>query len=304
MDKKQENSIINKVINFPEKINNVILFFIIILLFAVVIISSACVLNSKEYNYEPEYEEEMYSDWVNTNIRVLNSYVLDDNKEISKNYRIQGAYYGIANSNYFIDYKSIATFVTNDGSLIYSGEQNKATSSTNLTTYYYANNTKIKGDLDKIYLKFEYTKYENNKRTNDVVITLKEEILKLTKNEIKMDKCNTFGDVNDVISSFDIRSRKESSKITFISSLNLNSENKDKYHIDLQVFGLDKDEKIYNLIGYYNLQNTKSKYFTHETEMTNAIEIDYVIVKCRILDEVKGERVVYIKKSYSDLTTA
>lgn len=303
---KNNQTTLSKIISFPEKVNNIFLFLIVVLFFGIVVLLDACVLLPKDYNVEPNYEEELYSEWVNTHVRFFNSYVLnEDTGEISMNYRIQGAYYGKTNSNGFIDYRPIVTFVTNKGEVIYAGKDILNTSSTTLTTEYYTSNTNISNkDITKVYLKFEYTRYEDGKRTKEEYLTLKEDILDLSKKEIKMDVCNTFLDVSDVISTFDIRTKKETSQVTFVSSINLNASNKENYHVDLQIFGIDDENKAYDLMGYYNMQNCKSSYFTHETQVTNAINLEYIIVKCRVVNEVYGERIVYLKKAYSDLTAA
>ena len=56
-----------------------------------------------------------------------------------------------------------------------------------------------------------------------------------------------------------------------------------KYHIDFQLFGVDVDDKIYNLIGYYNLGNNLGNLLNHETTVANQIPIKEVIIKCRII---------------------
>ena len=102
--KKEEQSKLIKIIKFPEKTNNIFLFFIVVLLFGIVIILDACVFFKKDYNYEPNYEEVKYTEWVNPYMRVFNNYTYEDG-EITTKYRVIGCYYGEKSSNYVIDYK-------------------------------------------------------------------------------------------------------------------------------------------------------------------------------------------------------
>lgn len=302
--KKEEQSKLIKIIKFPEKTNNIFLFFIVVLLFGIVIILDACVFFKKDYNYEPNYEEVKYTEWVNPYMRVFNNYTYEDG-EITTKYRVIGCYYGEKSSNYVIDYKIDAIMITSGGEYIYKGDDAINTTSTNTKTDYLMNNEGVNsGIIEKIYYKFQYTRYENSYKGKDEVITIKEEILSLNKKELEMENCNEFLSVSDVISFYELTKKKDETKMTFVSNLKLNEKNDKDYHIDFQLFGVDVDDKIYNLIGYYNLGNNLGNLLNHETTVANQIPIKEVIIKCRIIDEEHGERVVFMKKSINDLSAA
>ena len=170
MKNNDKKSKFSSVVLFPERVNNVFLFLIVILFFGVVILLDACVLFNKDYNYEPQYEEVKYTEWVNPYIRVFNNYVYESEKIVTK-YRVVGCYYGKKTTNYIIDYRIDTVMITSENEYIYKGDDTINTTKTNTKTDYLLNNDIVEGIIEKIYYKFTYTKYEDGYRTKNMTIT-------------------------------------------------------------------------------------------------------------------------------------
>ena len=301
MKNKEKNNFIKNIFIKTEKINSLFLFLIVVIIFTVSIILQACVLPKNDYKSEPNYEEVKYYDWVNPYVRVFTSYV-EESEKITPKYRVIACFFGNTSANRIVDFKGDFLFITEENEYIYKGDTTLSTSSAYSNTEYYLNNESVKGGfIDKIYGKLSYTRYENNEKTKEEFITFKEEILSLSKKEKNMEVCNQFSDISDIVESYNITLKKDEDKNTIYSKLKTSSDSKLKYHIDFQLFGLDNEGEVYNLVGYYNLANNYKHEQNDETTIASKVNLEYVIVKCRVLDEQNGERVVYLKKAFKDI---
>ena len=316
MIKKEKNTKIKKFFTFPERMNNVALFLIVLLVFVLVVVLDACVLPKNDYKHEPEYQEVKYTDYFNPHVRVLNNYVYDVNtEEITNKYRAIACYFAYATTDKIIDYKTDALFVTENGEFYYKGDSDITTSSSYTSTDYLINNDALDGSLiERIYFKVDYTKYQNNQRTTQSYVTFKEEVLSLTKKELKMDVCNDFVNLSNIISSISMRyenieseqevdgKKVKSYSKKLYNSIKINSTYKENFHIDMQVFGVDAENEVYNLMGVYGLCNNVSDSFELDSTFTDKLGIEYVIIKCVFEDEnTEGKQVFYLKKALKDI---
>lgn len=301
MAKKEKNTKLQRFLSFPERTKNSLLFFIVLLTFSLVIACEALILKDNDYNYEPNYEEIKYTEWVNPYIRVFNNYIYE-NDEIVNKYRVVGCYFGLSSAKKIIDYQADVLFITEGDEYIYKGDSSISTSSAYSNTNYYLNNEIISsGLIEKIYFKLNYTRFENNQKTKEEYIAYKEEILTLDKKEIKMDVCNDFDKLTGVIKSYTIQVKEEENQNKIYSKMYIDSSNNNDFHMDFQMFGITEDEEVYNLIGYYNLCNNYSNTMEHDTTVTNKIDFEYIIVKCVYEDETLGKTTIYIKKAFKDV---
>lgn len=316
MAKKVKNTKFQRIITFPERTNNAVLFFIVLLTFGLVIILDACVLPKNDYKHEPEYEEVKYTEYFNPHVRILNNYVYDNEKdEILNKYRVIACYFAYSTQNKIIDYKTDALFVTEDGSFIYKGDSKITETSSYTNTDYLINNATVEGGLiEKIYFKINYTKYQSSQKTDKEYITFKEEVLELSKKELKMDVCNDFSKLTNVLSSLSLNyevieseqtidgKKVTTNNIKLKSSFKKNPTNKNNFHMDLQIFGVTKDNEAYNLMGFYNMGNHASNSFELDTSYTDKLNFEYIIIKCVYEDDTTdGKQTYYMKKAFKDI---
>ena len=70
------------------------------------------------------------------------------------------------------------------------------------------------------------------------------------------------------------------------------------YHIDYQLFGVDKDGNTYDLIGIYNFSKNYSKYVSLDTKVPEKLEFEYYVCVFRI--KVNGNEINAIIKKEAE----
>ena len=112
------------------------------------------------------------------------------------------------------------------------------------------------------------------------ILTFKEDVIEIKDKEIKG---LSFG-------TKDGNKKKITNRFEFISNVEY------KYHIDYQLFGVDENGKVYDLIGVYNFTNNYSKYLNLETRYPEKLEFKYFIGIFKII--INGESTtIYLKEN-------
>lgn len=293
MSKKKENINVktNNFWQFPEKANILSLFFIGIVFSAIILVIGVILYSNRNYDYLPDYEEITYSKDLNPAFIVLSDYTIPDDEIVQTNKIIMNltknkkndSSYDITSSKYNI------IGVTDDG-YEYLSEYNREEKIQNYAhTHTFASLTSNSKKLyNKLLVKVVYDYKDSDNKISKKVQEFSQKLMKLERTEIDSIKVNNeIKDNTDLVSTFNVRIVPDSSssikKVTVDLSLK-NSDALDKYKVDFQVFGIDNNGKIYDLVGYYNISTTTSPTFTRTVSIPDSTVINTVIAKMVYLD--------------------
>ncbi len=293
MSKKKENINVktNNFWQFPEKANILSLFFIGIVFASIILVIGVILYSNRNYDYLPDYEEITYSEDLNPAFIVLSDYTIPDDEIVQTNKIIMNltknkkndSSYDITNSKYNI------IGITDDG-YEYLSEYNREEKIQNYAhTHTFASLTSNSKKLyNKLLVKVVYDYKDSDNKISKKVQEFSQKLIKLDRTEIDSIKVNNeIKDNTDLVSTFNVRIVPDSSssikKVTVDLSLK-NSDALDKYKVDFQVFGIDSNGKIYDLVGYYNISTTTSPTFTRTVSIPDSTVINTVIAKMVYLD--------------------
>ena len=297
MEKSKKRNTIFNILTFPEKLSS-----ILIILFGVVLafldsLIIVFVVPKVDYTYLPSYEERTDYDWMNPYARVITGYFLDDNEELYSSMTVTFCYFGVD-----VDHKATRTIgsftiVDDKGDIYYVGDLTRSTNTSYSTTSTPLSRlSKSLSGIRKIYGKVEYDQMMGGVKSKTDVICFKEEMIDIDNKDIKS---ITFGDeasIEKIISTFDVLMGEESGKTKITNKFEFKGNLEFKYHLDYQLFGVDKEGNILDLIGIYNFSNNYSRYLSLDTRVPEKVEFDYFISIFKII-EGQEEKVIYIKKA-------
>ena len=292
--------------NFPEKINNFMLLLIILIALIIFSVLMTLVLKPRSYEYYPHEKEIVYAEDMDVYVKYYSNYTYSSDKLNKKDY-LTICYVPIDKT--IAQPQVIKTSIigkTKDNQIEYLSPQSE------IPDYFgnimqrtlYPNHDTSGDGYKNIHVRLGYNLKtftgSSPEVTNGKVLTFNEEILTLSKNEIKKENCNDFIERTDIFSEFYVNLkdqvdtyttknvRKLSTKITVLSSLTK------KYHLDYEVF-LIKDGEVYEVCGYYGISNVN----TPSTEMISTLPDDYtfdfVIAKAKFTD-AEGKTITLLYK--------
>lgn len=314
IENKIKNSKFKGLLSFPDKLNMISLILIILAYCLIGGLVIGLLSVGKDYVVIPKYEEMTYGDKINPFFKVSSSYTINSNGDLTKADTIRFYYYGIDNNNSMSVNAQISAMYDDERIVYYSDKT--SSSKTYTGTQYVTSGLTQEKQITNIYANVSYTVFEDTVNYNS---KFSEEILTLSKSELKKDNVNecspakfTITEENSdkevkIFNLFDVSANtsttnKEEDKIQI--KFGLNNDSAAKYHLDLQMFVVDEEGKIYNLVGWYNLSSNAVKTFSKDVAFTKTIDLKDVYVKVRYLD-VNGEwHSLLYKNSYDNIYSA
>lgn len=292
----------NKFWNFPERTNTVSLFLIGIVFAAIVLVIGIILYSNRKYNYLPDYEESTYSEDINAAFIIESNYTKDDDDIVQTN-GISLSYnknkkndtsYDIPTSRYIV-------IGVTENDYEYLSELYKETvlpSTYSITHIFSSLTTNSKKIYDELLVKIIYDYKDSNNKVTKKIQEFSQKMLKLEETELdSIENVNEIKENTDLISVFNVKQTTESSdlkKVTCDLSLK-NSDYLDKYKIDFQLFGIDDNGKIYDLIGFYNLSTRAKTSYTKNVTFPDTIVMNTYIAKMKYLDS-EGNVHNYVSK--------
>ena len=297
MEKSKKNSVIYDIITFPEKLSSIL----IILLAAVLVFLDSLIIvfavPKVDYTYLPNYEERTEYDWMNPYARVITGYFVDDENEIYSSMTVTFCYFGVD-----VDHKATRTIgsftiVDDKDEIYYVGDLSRSTNTSYSTTSTPLSRlSKPLSGIKAIYGKVEYDQMMGGVKNKTDVICFKEEMIDINKKEIKEISYSNQESIEKIISTFDILTSAESGKTKITNKFEFKGNLEFKYHLDYQLFGIDKNGNVLDLIGIYNFSNNYSRYLSLDTRVPENVEFDYYIGVFKLI-EGQEEKTIYIKKT-------
>lgn len=294
MEKKKRT--FYNVLTFPEKLNVFWIYVFIVLLTVVDTLIILFVVPKVDYSYIPSYEERKEYDWMNPYIRAITNYYEDDNNEIYSSMTATFCYFGVDVNHKAT--KTIGTFtiIDDDNEIYYVGDLEKSTTTSYSTTSTPLSRlSKTISGIKTIYGKVEYNKIMSGEQQGSDVIMFKEDFLQISSSGINKLDYSSENDIANVFEKFLVSTETENNKTKITNKIDLAINVDLKYHFDYQLFGVDKNDKIYDLIGIYNFSNNYSRYINLDTRVPQRIEFSYYIAMFKITIN-NEEKIIYIRK--------
>lgn len=311
LEAKNKESKIIKFISFPNKLNLISLIVIVVAYCLIAGLVIGLLATGKDYVVVPEYEEMTYSEKINPFFKVSSSYTINTNGELTKADTFRFYYYGVNNNNSTSINAQISAMY-DDGRMVYYSDKTSS-SKTYTGTQYITSGLAQKKQITNIYANVDYTVFEDDKNYN---VQISEKILELSKQDLKSNNVNNCSSASFM---YEIEGEEKETKIfkafnvsattsetnneedTIKINFSLFEESSAKYHLDLQMFVVDEDGEIYNLVGWYNLSNNAIKSFSKDIKFTKSIKLSDVYVKVRYLDINGDWHELLYKNSYSSI---
>ncbi len=311
IEKKQKESKLINIIDFPNKVNILAILLIIISYALIAALFIGLMSRGQDYVIVPEYEEMEYSDQINSFFQVSSNYTLNSNGDLTKADTIRYYYYGIDKKN-SSSLKAQISAMYDDDRIVYYADKT-STAITYTGTSYVISGVSQNKNLTNIYTNVSYT-IQNEATTYNYKFS--EEILKLSSSDLKSENKNeclseSFKITDDegekdikIFKLFSVSSSTsttDNDEVLIKINFALSEESSAKYHLDLQMFAVDEDNEIYNLVGWYNLGNNAIKSYSKDCKITKSINLEDIYVKVRYLD-INGQwHELLYKNSYSNI---
>ena len=294
---------------FPEKINTLLLVLIILIAIGITFVVAAFALPQRTYEYIPDSEEMVYADKYNLYFKLYSNYTYS-NEELSKKDTLVLYYKPINASLYQPEItKTYITIVNNDNELLYytpSTEIKGYISALTQRTIY--PNTTINSGAKDIYFKIGYNLKDFTGDTPTVtssVLNFKETIMTLSSSEKKKELIDEFSSNQNIFTDFYVKvvdtvDSSGADKRTIKSKITLNSDVIEKYHLDIQIFGV-KGSNTYDLGGYYNLSNISTPTTEMSITFPSDYDLDYIYAKAKFIDADGKESYFIYKQLFESL---
>ena len=296
---KKETTKFYKIITFPEQLSNLLLviFAIILIVFDTLVV--LFIVPKVDYTYLPNYSERLEYDWMNPYVRSITGYYEDDNNEVYSSMTVTFCYFGVDTNHKATRTIGSFTVIDENDDIYYVGDLSRSTNTTYSTTSTPLSRlSKPLSGIKTFYGKVEYDQMMGGEKRGTDVIYFKEETIDLDKKKVKSLSFCDESEIESVISVYNIIEKDEDDKLKITNKFEFKGNLEFNYHLDYQLFGVDKSGSTYDLIGIYNFTNNYSKYLSLDTRIPKKIEIDYYIGVFKIIIG-QEEKVLYIRKAAS-----
>ena len=300
--------------NFPKKLNLLALSLIVIV-YALLSVGGIVLAAQKEYIVKPNYEEMGASEKVNLFFKLYSNYTVNSNGELKKADTINFCYYGV-NNNKTTRVSSWISALFDDNSMVYYDTKDAtSTDGTRTGVQYLSSGTNQEKYPTEIYCSANYDVVGDS---NAYSVQFSKKILTLTKKEMKLDVANDFSGASykvvkdneekiiKIFKDFKVTAAAPTSESTdkvnkITVKFTLNTEATNKYVLDLQVFAVDDDKQVYNLIGFYNLSNNTLQTYSNTSSVSTEIDVEYVYVKANYVDQNGELHELFFKTSFKNI---
>ena len=298
---KQSNNKFYKFITFPERLNSFVIYLFIILLTLVDTLIIVFLVPKVDYSYLPDYKERTEYDWMNPYVRVITNYYNDDNNKIYSSMTVTFCYFGVDVNHKVTRTMGSFTIIDDKDEIYYVGDLEKSsTTSYSTTSTPLSRLSKSLTGIKTVYGKVEYDKMFGGVKQGEDVILFKEEMIDLTKKEIKNLSYSEESAIKSIIEKYVISVENENDKYKITNKIDLFSNLDYKYHFDYQLFAVTEEGEALDIIGIYNFSTNYSRYITLDAKIPNEVNIKYFIGVLKININNK-EEIMYIKKDIEDL---
>lgn len=294
MNKTQKNTpnfTKENILNFPNKIN-IITIFLIFILYGLLLFSLAVIIFPKDnYSIQLNYEPSTYNEEINPFILVRGTAteVKKDNNEteIVNETRIF-AYIRNLGSNKITKARYIYSGLDSSGVMRYLVE-----SSANGSTVPTSHNSSITvrpggGDFDKFFIKVRYNIGENE-NAETKVLTLSEEVLHLTKRELKSKNFSTDNTISEIL-TLNFTFADKGSSTQFESNFEIKMDDETTFHyLNMQSWIITEDGEIFPFLGLYNYRDKKSFKPSYITYVNKYIQPKWIYAKVNYTDVATNE---------------
>lgn len=298
-----------KIFLFPEKVNNVAIFFMLLLAVGIAFVVAAFCLPQREYNYVPDYDEVVYSDELNSAIKVYTTYTYS-NDVLTKKYNVVTFYTSTNSSIYKIQIqKTQFVGLTKDNGLVYYSPSTETSGEITSTSKTIKSSATDVGDagFEKLFCKIQYTlcDYQGASvvRTPNQILEVGEDFISLSKKDLQKDNANTFVDYSSLFTSYAVTvttSTSDSSLYVIKLQFTLTSSAVEKFHLDQQLYAVDTEGNMYDLVGYYGI-SCPTKSYSHSTYISKSVDIEYIIAK-GVYTDINGDQIdLYYKQPFTSL---
>ena len=297
MKNNGKTSFIYKFLTFPEKLGMIFIYLIVIVLIIIDALLIVFAVPKVDYTYVPDYEETLTYEWMNPYVRSITGYYEDEDKNIYSSMTATFCYFGVDVSHKAKDTLGSFTIIDDKGDIYYVGDLTKNTSTTySTTTTPLSRLSKALTGIKTIYGKVEFNRMLNGVSQGNEVLYFKEDIIELNKKDLENIGFSSEEDIKEVITSYNVFTKKDSDKYKIVNRFDIVSNVDYKFHLDYQLFGVDQNGEVLDLIGIYNLSNNYSKYSSLDTKVPERIQFQYYIGVFKI--KINGEdKVLYVKKN-------
>lgn len=311
LETKNKNSKILKIVDFPNKLNLISLILIILAYCLIIGLVIGLISTKKDYVVVPEYDEMTYSEKINPFFKISSSYTINTNGDLTKSDTFRFYYYGVNNVNSTSVNAQISAMY-DDGRIVYYSDKTSS-SKTYTGTQYITSGLAQQKQMTNIFAKVKFNVVDDLETYN---YELSEEILTLNKSDFKSDNVNEVAKAKfeykeneeiketkifDKFSVSATTSTTNKEEDTIKINFGLSSGSAAKYHLDLQMFVVDGEGKVYNLVGWYNLSNNAIKSYSKDVKFTKDIELEDIYVKVRYLDVNGKWHDLLYKNSYLNI---
>jgi len=320
-NKKNQNNQFLNFLNFPSKLNLLSLCLIVVVYGFLIGIGISCAVQDKKYIVIPEYEEMSYSEDINMFYKIYSNYTLksslsDDDKEnfnpkehLDKADTLLLNYYGVNNK------KSV--YVKANASALYDDETMKyyttkiASTSTKTGVFYLNSGTKQSNYPTDLFCDVDYNVEGEVKNYN---LKFSKKLLTLSKNDFKesyVDNIKNAAYKNEqetiirIFSNFRVTLEAPETSDSDVNKIKLaftlTSDAAKKYILDMQLFAVDSDDNVYNLIGFYNMSNNTLTTYSQSINLYKGIDVKDVYVKVNYVDSTGNMNNLLYKQEFKNL---
>lgn len=297
MTNEKKRNIFYRIFTFPEKIAVFFIFIFVAILFVTDVLVIIFAMPKVDYTYLPDYEEKTAYDWMNPYVRLVTGYYEDEDGDIYSSMTATFCYFGMDTARKAKNTLGSFTIVDENGDIYYVGDLDKNTrESYSTTTTPLSRLSKSLSGIKTIYGKVEYDRMLSGVVEGNEVIYFREDMINLTQKDIKDIVYNSEEELSNVIESYKITTSLDGDKTKIVNRIDFVKGTEYSFHIDYQMFGVDKDGKTYDLIGFYNYTKNYSNYVNLDTKVPTKVEFEYYIGVFKVI--VAGEqKTIYIKKA-------
>lgn len=297
--KENKNEKTNNVFTFPEKLSNLLLMLFVIVMVVIDTLVIVFLVPKVDYTYLPNYEERLEYDWMNPYFRTITNYYEDDDKDIYSSMTVTFCYFGVDTNHKATRTIGMFTVVDENDDIYYVGDLTRSTNTTYSTTSTPLSRlSKPLSGIKTIYGKIEYDQMLNGEKQKEDIIYMREDIIKVNKKDLAKIEYSDESEINKILTSFELFVKDENGKKKITNKFEFKGELEFKYHLDYQLFCVDKEGNIYDLIGIYNFANNYSRFLSLDAKIPEKVDIERFFSVFRIIDDL-GEKTIYVLKEAS-----
>ena len=294
--KENKNEKINSFFAFPEKLSSLLLVLFVAVMAMIDTLVIVFLVPKVDYTYLPNYEERLEYDWMNPYFRAITNYYEDDNKEVYSSMTVTFCYFGIDTNHKATRTIGSFTVVDENNDIYYVGDLNRSTNITYSTTSTPLSRlSKPLSGIKTIYGKVEYDQMMNGEKQKEDIIYMREDLMNFTKKDIESFNYSDEEEIKNIIESYELIIKNENGKNKITNKFEFKGNLEFKFHIDYQLFCVDKQGCTYDLIGIYNFTNNYSRFLSLDTKIPEQVDIDFFFGVFKIVDNT-GEKTIYIRK--------